>query len=242
MREILQAIRSFLRSTVASIRYVAKPVYAAGKWTTQLVLEHVVEPVVSVADNIISLPGRLLGGGGGVGPKAADAAGAAGQQVEQTQAQADRVAKIQRAATILQRAAAARLRDDPDWEAKASSTLKPALVHYLRHLTAEELRTLADADPREVAAYLAGEKNAVEGVRSSTEVDRDVVRQLASARATPSPVGTVSSPPSRPRFRDRPVDEEDAAMLNRLGERMRRMQARDAENEEGYEIPAPRFA
>ena len=225
MRNILASIRAFLMSTASVLKMVARPVYVAGKWTTHMVLEHVVEPIAGAVDTVISLPSRLLGGGGGTGPRAAEAADAAAEQVQQTQDQANRATKIQKTASALQRAAEARLVGLPGWEAKAFKALGPSLFLHVSSLDEGNLRKLASADVRDlcdvVTAISERKREAVDLSEPVVTVAGDVYARPPTPTPAPTPV----------------VSRDQEAMLGQLAERMRRMQA----TSDADLVPARRF-
>ncbi len=221
MRRLMEAIRAIL----SSVRWTAKQVWRAGRWATELVVEYVVQPVVSFADALIDVPMSILRGlggrGAGVGPQSASAAQGATQQVQEATQQTQAAIELQKRAAAFQAAAECRLACEDDWAARFGDALTPGMRHYLASVSAAELTAISGADPRTVMAFLGGKAPRVAGCRTQQELtaDLEAERRATDVRpGTPTPASKAAADIS---------DSEDA-VLRRFGARLSRFKSADA--------------
>jgi hypothetical protein len=169
-----------------------------------------------LGDVVLNVPGRILGSifgrGGSAGPRAADA----GQQTQQVVSEQDRQAALVKQladdVSLIQRIAKFRLKGH-DVTEKFGDVVPAAQLRWIKALSVQELKIVAEADLRVIAQYLMGQAAHIPGVRNAAEIGSGRPARLGS----PSPVNVATSPTYAP---------NEAAVLDTLAARIQRKRPR----------------
>lgn len=205
------------------------------------VLTSVMTALLEAAEWAFFLPFRAIGnffGGLGdgrrqkanaVGKQASQAAADAEQQVADTSAAVDNAMLLHQRATVMQRAAAFKVRGH-DYESAFANVMPPKDLHHVRRLTHDECQILSRTDSRIVAGMLEGSIARIPGVRTLDELAAEAIRARDAAVArqpavsSPAPVAT---------------SDEEQAVLTRLSQRLQAIGRRPrAVDDPGLEFSA----